>query len=147
MKVILKSDVKGLGAAGELVEAKIGYARNFLFPRGLAIEATPENKAAWEKEQEEIAAKRAEEKQAALELKDQLEKMEVKVKAKGGTSGKIFGSITSQDIAKALLESGVEIDKKRIELKENIKVMGTHTIPVRVYPEITADLKVVIDKE
>ncbi|MDO5688785.1 MAG: 50S ribosomal protein L9 [Tissierellia bacterium] len=147
MKVILKSDVKGLGKAGEMVEAKIGYARNFLFPKKLAIEATPENKAAWEQEQQEMEEKRATEKAAALKLKGELEGLNVEIRAKAGKGDKIFGSITSQDIAKALKDKGYDVEKKRIELKENIKDTGTHVVVVRVYPEITADLKVTISKE
>lgn len=147
MKVILKSDVKGLGKAGEMVEAKIGYARNFLFPKKLAIEATPENKAAWEQEQQEMEEKRATEKAAALKLKGELEGLDVEIRAKAGKGDKIFGSITSQDIAKALKDKGYDVEKKRIELKENIKDTGTHVVVVRVYPEITADLKVTISKE
>ncbi|MDO5717392.1 MAG: 50S ribosomal protein L9 [Tissierellia bacterium] len=148
MKVILKSDVKGLGKAGELVDAKTGYARNFLFPRKLAVEATPENKAEWEKEQEELKKKRAEERAEAEKLKEKLEKGSVKINAKAGKGDRIFGSITSQDIADAIkAQNGIEIDKKKVELKDNIKEVGEYTVQVRVYPELTASVKVLVDKE
>lgn len=148
MKVILNSDVKGLGKAGELVDAKTGYARNFLFPRKLAVEATPENLAKWEEEQEELKQKRAEEKAEAEALKEKLESIELKISAKGGKGDRIFGSITAGDVAEALQKSnGIEIDKKKIELKDNIKEIGAHVVQVRVYPELTASLKVLVDKE
>ncbi len=148
MKVILNSDVKGLGKAGELVDAKIGYARNFLFPRKLAVEATPENLEKWEQEQEELKQQRAEERAEAEKLKEELEKLELKIKAKAGKGDRIFGSITSGDIAEELKKAHkLDIDKKKIELKDNIKETGTHEVQVRVYPELTATLKVLIDKE
>lgn len=148
MKVILKTDVKGLGKAGELVEAKTGYARNFLFPRKWAVEATPENYEAWEKEQQEIKEKEAVRKEEAMALKEKIEKTTVTLKTKGGSGDKIFGSITSADIAKALQqEFNLELDKKKIEMKENIKTIGTYEIPVRVYPEVTATLKVSVEKK
>lgn len=148
MKVILNSDVKGLGKAGELVDAKIGYARNFLFPRNLAVEATPENLEKWEQQQEEIRKQKAEERAEAESLKDKLEKIELKIKAKAGKGDRIFGSITSGDIAEELKKSHkLDIDRKKIELKDNIKETGAHDVQIRVYPELTATLKVLVDKE
>lgn len=143
MKVILLKDVKDLGKAGELVNSKTGYARNFLFPKGLAIEATPANLKQWEAEQKEIEAKKKQEKEEALELKAQIEKITVELKGKGGEGGRLFGSITSKDIADKLKKQyKLDIDRKKIELKDNIKSAGTTTVEIRVYPEITASLKV-----
>lgn len=143
MKVILLKDVKGLGKAGELVNAKDGYARNFLFPRNLAIEATPVNLAKWEEDKKKEEAKRQKEQNQAIELKNRIEKMTVTIKAKGGTGGRLFGSITSSDIADALKkEHKIEIDKRKVELKENIKTTGITEVDIRVYAEITAKLKV-----
>lgn len=148
MKIILLKDVKKLGKAGDLVEASDGYARNFLFPRKAAMEATGENLEIWKerkaKEEAEEKANRAE----AKEIKDRLEKGTLELKAKGGSAGRLFGAITSKDIADGIKkQTGLKIDKKKIELKENIKEAGVHTVTVRVYPEITADLKVDISVE
>lgn len=147
MKVILKEEVKGLGKKGQLVDAKIGYARNFLFPRNLAIEANAQNMEIWEKEQEELRKKLAAEIKEANILKEKIEKEEVMVKAKAGNGDRIFGSVTSQEIADSLNKKlGTKIDKKKIEIKDSIKMLGYHTVTVRVYPEITASLKVLVEK-
>lgn len=147
MKVILKADVKGLGKEGELVNAKTGYARNFLFPNKLAVEATKENKKAWEEElrirKEEFEANKAE----AEKLKEKLELLSVVVKKKSGNDGRLFGSVTSGDIAKALEEKGIEIDKKKVELSDNLKIAGNYVVKVRVFPEMLADLKVEVKPE
>lgn len=143
MEVILLKDVKSLGKAGDLVKSKTGYARNYLLPRGLAVEATPENKKQWEEEMSNKEAKRQKEKEEALALKDQLEKLTVKLTAKGGEGGRLFGSITSKDIGDALkAQHKIKIDRRKIELKDNIKTSGITNVDVRVYPEITASLKV-----
>ena len=143
MKVILLEDVKGLGKKGDLVNSKTGYARNFLFPKELAIEATPANMKKWEEDMKEKETKMQKEKEQALELKAKLERTTVELKGKGGEGGRLFGSITSKDIAEALKKQyKISIDKKKIELKENIKTSGITDVEVRVYPEITANLKV-----
>lgn len=143
MKVILLEDVKGLGKKGDLVNSKTGYARNFLFPKELAIEATPANMKKWEEDMKEKETKMQKEKEQALELKTKLERTTVELKGKGGEGGRLFGSITSKDIAEALEKQyKISIDKKKIELKENIKTSGITDVEVRVYPEITANLKV-----
>ncbi len=143
MKVILLEDVKGLGKKGDLVNSKTGYARNFLFPKELAIEATQANLKKWEEEMKDKEAKMKKDKEEALKLKNELEKITVELKGKGGEGGRLFGSITSKDIAEALKKQHkLDIDKKKIELKENIKTSGIISVEVRVYPEITASLKV-----
>lgn len=148
MKVILIDDVKGLGKKGELVNAKTGYARNFLLPNNLALEATKKNIENWEIEQAEIAKQKQEDYEAALLLKEKLEGAKVTIKAKVGEGDKLFGAITSKDIAEALKkQAGIEVDKKKIELKENIKTLKTTEIPVRIYPEVIANIKVEITKE
>lgn len=148
MKLILIKDVKGFGKEGELVNAKTGYARNFLIPNGLAKEATKENLAIWEVEQAEKRRIEAENIKAANELKSKLEELNVVIKTKTGSGDKLFGSITAQDISDVLNKSfGYEIDKRRIELKDNIKSLCSITVPVRVYPEIVANLKVSVEKE
>lgn len=147
MKVILKGDVKGLGKEGELVNAKTGYARNFLFPNGLAVEATKENKEAWEAEKQRKKEEFEYNKSQAEELKKKLESTSVVVKKKSGEDGRLFGSVTSQDISKVLEEKGFEIDKKKIEMSDNLKIAGVYTVKVRVFPEMLADLRVEVKPE
>ena len=143
MKVILLKDVKGLGVAGDLVDAKIGYARNFLLPKGDAIEATPGNLERWKKDQEKLAVKEETELKEALELKEKLEKVSVVLEGKAGEGGRLFGSITSKDIGDALKKQHkIVVDRRKIELKDNIKTLGVTQVNVRVYAEITATLKV-----
>lgn len=146
MKIILLKDHNQLGKAGEMVEAKDGYARNFLIPRKVAIEATPENQANWEIEQQ----KRKEEEALAIEeankLKEQIESLTINIEAKGGQGGRLFGSITNNEISKALKEqANINIAKNKIELDENIKTAGITEVLIRVYPEITANLKVNVE--
>ena len=148
MKIILLKDVKGLGNEGELVEAKTGYARNYLFPNELAIEATPKNLKKWEEESEIRKAKEEDDIAEAKELKEKIESIEVLIKAKGGSEGKLFGSVTSQDISNALNEQhNINIDKRKIDLKDNIKNPGAIKLDVRVYPEIVAKLSVNVETE
>lgn len=148
MKVILLEDVKGLGKKGELVNSKTGYFRNFLAPKNLAIEATPENKKKWEEEQAEKAAQFKESKEQALALKEKLEKVEITLKMKGSPEGKLFGSVTAGDIAKELSKiHGMEFDKKKIELNDSIKNFGKFTFGVRIFPEILAKLNLNVVKE
>lgn len=143
MKIILLKDVKDIGKEGDLVSSKDGFARNFLFPRNLAIEATPANLKKWEAKKNIAETKKIEEQKEANIIKENLEKLTVEIKAKGGTGGRLFGSITSLDISSALKKQhNIEIDKRKIELKDNIKSAGSKEVDVRVYPEIIAKLKV-----
>ena len=148
MEVILLKDVKGTGKAGDLAKVSDGYARNMLFPKKLAVEATDANKKALEREKAALAAKRAEEKAQATELKGQIEKTSITIKTKAGENGKIFGSITSMDIADELLkQSGLTVDKKKVQLDNPIKAVGETTVSIKLYPEITASLKVNVVSE
>ncbi|HHV38264.1 MAG TPA: 50S ribosomal protein L9 [Tepidimicrobium sp.] len=143
MKVILLEDVKGLGKKGDLVNAKTGYARNFLFPRELAIEATPENKKRWKEKRKLEEARQRKEFEEAIKLKKRIETLNVELKGKAGEGGRLFGSITSSDISKALMDQyDIEIDRRKIEMKDNIKSIGETEVEVRVYPEVLATLKV-----
>lgn len=138
MKVILKADVKSLGKKGDLVNTSDGYARNFLFPKGLAIEANAQ--AMNEFNNKETAKKfhKAEEIKAANELKDRIEGKTFKVAAKAGANGKLFGSVTAKDVSAAIKEEmGENIDKRKISMKD-IKAFGTTQIEVKVYQGITA---------
>lgn len=148
MKVILTSDVEKLGKAGEMVNAKTGFARNFLLPNKLAVQATKENIKIWEEKQAELRAIERENIKNANELKEKIEKTKVKIIAKTGEGDRLFGSITSMDIEKALKDQhGLDVDKKKIEMKDNIKSLGTFNVIVKVYPDINANLEVIVDKE
>lgn len=143
MVVILIKDVKGTGKAGDVVKVSDGYARNMLLPRGLAKEATEGNIRNLEKQKAIAAEKLEEEKAAAKELAEKLEKITVKIKTKGGDTGKLFGSITSKDISEALeKQENIRIDKKKIELSGTIKQAGDVTVTVKLFTEISAELKV-----
>lgn len=146
MKIILLKDVKGLGKEGELVDSKIGYARNFLFPKNLALEANPENLKKWEEEQAEKKRLYDENKKAAEELKKKLEAEKVVLRAKAGEGGRLFGAITTKDIADVLAKKGIEIDKKKIE-GEVIKTLGSTEVIVKLFPEVSAKLVINVVEE
>ena len=142
MTVILLQDVKGQGKKGEIIEVNDGYARNCLLKKGLAQEGTAQNLYVAEQRKKAHEAKIAAERAEAKVLAEQLKKLSLEVKAKGGDNiGKMFGSVTNDNIAQALQEQGYNVDKKKIELKENIRDFGDFEVTVRVYPEITATLK------
>ena len=142
MKVILLKDVKGLGKARDIKEVSDGYARNCLLKKGLALEGTAQNLYVAEQRKKAHEAKIAAEKAEAKVLAEQLKKLSLVVKAKAGdNNGKMFGSVTNDNIAQALQEQGYNVDKKKIELKENIRDFGEFEVTVRVYPEITTTLK------
>lgn len=148
MKVILKENVEKIGSKGDVVNVAKGYARNFLFPRNLAVEATKENLKILEKEREKLLEIKEKEKEEAEALGDKIKSYEFKLSAKSGEKGKLFGSITSKDIAEAVKEeSGIEIDKRKIELKEPIKELGMHNIVVKLHPEVETVISVNIEEE
>ncbi|MCI8334854.1 MAG: 50S ribosomal protein L9 [Lachnospiraceae bacterium] len=143
MKVILIEDVKSLGKKGELVNVNDGYARNYILAKKLGVEATPKNlnDLKLKKANEEKRAKEIYEEAAAFA--ERLSKMEVNVSIKAGEGGKIFGSVSSKEIAQAAQEQlGVELDKKKMQLPSPIKSVGTQMVPIRLHPKVTAQLKV-----
>ena len=143
MIVILMKDVKGSGKAGDVVKVSDGYARNMLLPKGLAKEATEGNIRSLEKQKAIAAEKLEEQKAAAKEMAAKLEKITLKIESKGGDSGKLFGSITSKDIAEALeKQEGMKIDKTKIEMKTPIKQAGETEVTLKLFTEISAQLKV-----
>ena len=143
MIVILMKDVKGSGKAGAVVKVSDGYARNMLLPKGLAKEATEGNSRSLERQKAIAAEKLEEQKAAAKEMAAKLEKITLKIESKGGDSGKLFGSITSKDIAEALeKQEGMKIDKKKIEMKTPIKQAGETEVTLKLFTEISAQLKV-----
>lgn len=148
MKVILKQDVKGLGKAEDLVNVNDGYARNFLFPRGLAVEASASNINIMKTRKEAEKSKKARELAQARELAEKLKNILVVIKTKSGENGKLFGSITSKDISDKLKKDfKIDIDKKKIVLPEPIKSTGNFDIEVKIYPEVSGKLSVKIEEE
>ncbi len=143
MIVILTKDVKGTGKAGEVVKVSDGYARNMLIPKGFAKEATEGNVRSLEKQKALAEEKRAEQKAEAQKQAEKLEKITLEVRSKGGENGKLFGSITSKDIAEALAEQeNIKIDKKKIDMPGPIKQAGNSTVTVKLFQDVSAKLKV-----
>ena len=148
MKVILLSDVKGTGKAGDVVKVSDGYARNRLIPKGLAQEATKSNIKILERKNAAKEAADAEAKAEAEKLAEQLATLTLNIKSKGGESGRLFGSITAMDIAAAAKEQfGVELDKRKIRLDSPIKEAGLSTVPVKLYGGVSAEMKVNVTVE
>ena len=147
MKVMLLQDVKGQGKKDEIINVSDGYARNFLFPKKLAMEATEGNLKNLEKKNAAIAAEKAEEKLAAAELKKKIEAAgPVIIEGKAGDGGKLFGAITTKDIAEVFEKTyGIAIDKKKIVLKETIKQAGLYEAELKLYTEISAMLKIKVE--
>ena len=147
MKVILLQDVKGKGKKGQMLEVSDGYARNFMLPRKLAIEATTDAVNTMRMNDKAAAEKAARERAEALETSRKLREMTVVVTAKGGGAGKLFGSVTNQEIADALVKaSGIKLDKRKIVLSDPIKNVGTYTVTCKLGYEITAPLTVKIQE-
>ncbi|MBR5702341.1 MAG: 50S ribosomal protein L9 [Oscillospiraceae bacterium] len=145
MKVILTADVKGQGKKGELKEVSEGYARNYLIPRGLAMKATADNLNALALKEKAKAAQAAKEKAQAQEHAKQLESCVVKVKARGGENGKLFGSVTNKEVADALKEQyGIELEKNRILLEENIKSFGSYELRCKLGYEVSGTIHLLV---
>ena len=148
MKVILKEDIKSLGKKGEIVEVSDGYARNFILKKNKGVEANSSNL-------NDLKLKKAnddkiaqEEYEAAKELGKQIEAGQIQVSIKMGEGGKAFGSVSSKEIAEEVKKQlDLTIDKKKVQLKEAIKVPGTHVVPIKLHPKVTADLKVLVTEE
>ena len=148
MKIILLQDVKSLGKKGEIVEASDGYARNYILPKKLGVEANAQhrNDLKLQKANEEKVAKQQLE--AAREFAKELETKEVVVKMKAGEGGRVFGSVSSKEIAQAAkVQCGMEIDKKKIQLPENLKNFGNYEVAVKLHPQVTAKLTVKVTEE
>ncbi|MBQ6151611.1 MAG: 50S ribosomal protein L9 [Mogibacterium sp.] len=146
MEVILKQDVKGTGKAGQVVKVSDGYARNKLIPGGLAVEATPANKKQIEREKAKAKEKYEAEKAAAQDLANQLADKIVVVKTKVGDNGRLFGAITSKDIAAAISEqTGIEVDKRKIVLDKPIKETGVETIGIKLFQDVNTKVVVKIE--
>ena len=146
-KVLLREDVDDLGARGEIVRVRSGYARNYLLPRNLAVEATAGNVKGIESERAALLKKEAKERSGAEAQSQQMSTLELEFKRKAGEQGLLYGSVTSMDVAEALRERGYEIDRHRIHLREPLKRVGEYSVPVRLHREVTIDLKVRVAPE
>jgi large subunit ribosomal protein L9 len=142
MKVILRADIINVGKQGDVKEVSAGFARNYLLPKQLVMEAIPSNIKLWEKEKKRFEKQRVEIVTTARELADKIEKTPITVQAKAGGSGKLFGSVTNVAIARALEENGFLVDKHDIVLPEPIKEAGVYTIDIRLQPEVTARARI-----
>src|SRR5712675_1058243 len=141
-QVLLREDIDNLGARGEIVRVKSGYARNYLLPRNLAVEATTNNVRQIEGEKAALAKREAKDRASAELQGDQLRKLTLKFERKVGEAGVLYGSVTSMDIAHELKEQGYEIDRRRIVLREPIKRFGSYEVPVRLHRDVTVQLPV-----
>ena len=143
MKVILLDNIKGVGKKDEVINASDGYARNYLFPKKLGVEANTENMAKLNNKKEAALYKKDQEKQNAEELAKKLKGIMLKIKVKAGENGKIFGGVTSKEISDNLkTQYNFEVDKKKIELKETIKTLGSFNVSIKLFEGVTANLKV-----
>ena len=147
MKVILRKDVETIGKAGEIVEVKNGYARNYLIPQGLALEASKGNVKRFEQEKKSLELQKNREKKAAEKEAEKLNDTSITISVSVGEEDKLFGSVTSQDIANALEEKGFALDKRKILLDEPIKALGIYSIPIKLHPEVEAKVKVWVVKK
>ncbi|MGE0131823.1 MAG: 50S ribosomal protein L9 [Blastocatellales bacterium] len=147
MELLLKEDVDNLGVRGDLVKVKPGYGRNYLLPRGLAIQATPGNVKQIELQRKALLKKEAVELGAATQQADLLKEVTLEFARKVGEHGILYGSVTSMDIAEAFAAKGFEIDRRRVQLKDPIKEPGEFEVPVKLHREVTANVKVVVRNE
>jgi large subunit ribosomal protein L9 len=147
IEVILREDIQSLGKAGELVRVKPGYARNYLLPHGLAFEATEGNKKRIAAETRARAARGQAERAEAERFAATLGRVSLALTGKAGEEGKLFGSITAQDVAEALSARGYQVDRRRIELEHPIKTLGHHTVGVRLHPDVQAEVHISVTPE
>jgi len=147
MKVIFLKDVKGQGKKGEIKDLSEGYIRNFLLPKGLAAIASEGNVKQLEHQKQSENKRKEKEKADAQELAAKLNEMTVVIKSKAGEGGRLFGSITSKQIAEELEKKGIHLDKRKIEMADAIRSLGTMTVKVKLYPDVTAQLRVQVTEE
>jgi large subunit ribosomal protein L9 len=147
MRVILKEDVKKLGSMGQVVTVADGFARNYLVPKGLAVEASSKNVKSLEHAQRVIQERAKKVKESLQDFSERISKIALVIKAKAGEEGKLFGSVTSMDIAEQLKNEGIEIDRKKISLEEPIKRIGTHTVSIHLHPEINTQITLQVVEE
>jgi large subunit ribosomal protein L9 len=148
MEVILMKDVKGLGNEGEVVKAADGYARNYLIPKGLALQATKANLRMLKDKRETMETKAERELAAAEKTAERLEDSRITIRRKAGEGGRLFGSVTAKDVSDAVEKAlGIEIDRRRIDLAEPIKTIGSYTVPVKLHPGVAARISVEVESQ
>jgi len=147
MKIILKEDIKKIGKMGQIVDVADGFARNYLVPKGLAIEANTKNIRSVEHEKKIVHERARKLKDSAQDLSSKISAMAITIKAKAGEEGKLFGSVTTMDIAEALHNEGIEIDKKRISLEEPIKRLGSYPVNIKLHPDVSVQLIIQVIEE
>ena len=147
MKVILTEHVENLGRAGEVVDVSRGYARNFLLPRDMALVATPGNLKVIEQRRHHFEAAELKRKEEAEALAQHLADVTVRVRKKAGEKDVLYGSVTTAEIAEALEEKGIELDKRKIQIEQPIKTVGTFEVPVKIHPDVTGVVKIQVEGE
>lgn len=147
MKIILREEVKNLGRMGEVISVKDGYARNFLIPKGLAVEANPNNISALEHERKKIQELAKKAKTTAEDLATRLSSKVITIKAKAGEEEKLFGSVTAADIAEALKKEGMDIDRKKILLEDPIKRLGNYAVNVKIHSDVSTQVSIQVVQE
>ena len=147
MKLLLKENVEGLGFCGDEVEVKDGYGRNFLIPKDKAILATPNSLKAFNHQKRIVQSKVKKVIGIAQDIADEIGKTPIKIKKKIGDGGKMFGSVTAQEISNLLKAKGIELDRRKIQIQEPIKKAGEYTIPVKLHPSVTAEIRLSVESE
>ena len=147
MKLLLKEDVDGLGFCGDEVEVKDGYGRNFLIPKGKALLATPNNLKAFNHQKRIVQSKVKKVIAVTQGVADEISKAPIQIKKKIGDGGKMFGSVTAQEISDLLKTKGVDLDRRKIQIQEPIKKAGEYAIPVRLHPKVTTEIKLTVEGE
>ena len=147
MKLLLKEDVDGLGFCGDEVEVKDGYGRNFLIPKGKALLATPNNLKAFNHQKRIVQSKVKKVTEIAQGVADEISRVSIQIKKKIGDGGKMFGSVTAQEISDLLKTKGVDLDRRKIQIQEPIKKAGEYAIPVRLHPKVTTEIKLTVEGE
>ncbi|MBA4348503.1 MAG: 50S ribosomal protein L9 [Thermodesulfovibrio sp.] len=147
MKIILREEVKNFGQMGEVINVKDGYARNFLIPKGLAVEANPKNISALEHERKKIQELAKKAKTTAEDLSTRLSSKVITIKAKAGEEEKLFGSVTAADIAEALKKEGMDIDRKKILLEDPIKRLGNYAVNVKIHSDVSTQVSIQVVQE
>ena len=147
MKIILRQDMDSLGLEGEMVNVANGYARNYLIPQGIALEANNQNIKLMEAQKKKIELKRVKAREEAEKRKVELAEVEITIYQKVGEEDKLYGSVTSMDIAEEMEKKGIVVDRRKIVLEKPIKTVGEFDVPIKIYPEVTGSIKVIVEPE